>query len=183
MEETRLQTFVLLVDNEPGILSQIARLFNRKGYNIENMSAGPTNSVDTTRITIQINTDNEHAELLSNQLRKIFPVHSVKIINPENSVQRELAFFKVKASNSEKRNEIIQIANIFRANIVDVSVEALTLAVIGEGNKTHAFEKILNEYEVIEIVRTGVIAIERGYQTIYDQTKEKGELNKKKNVL
>lgn len=183
MEETRLQTFVLLVDNEPGILSQIARLFNRKGYNIENMSAGPTNSVDTTRITIQINTDNEHAELLSNQLRKIFPVHSVKIINPENSVQRELAFFKVKASNSEKRNEIIQIANIFRANIVDVSVEALTLAVIGEGNKTHAFEKILNEYEVIEIVRTGVIAIERGYQTIYDQTKEKGEFDYGKNVL
>lgn len=178
-----LQTFVLLVDNEPGILSQIARLFTRKGFNIENMSAGPADDPNTSRITIQVDTDDIHAEYLSNQLRKIFPVHSVKIIDPENSVRRELVFFKVKASDSEKRNQIIQIANIFRANIIDVSVEALTLAVIGEGNKTHAFEKILKEYEVLEIVRTGVIAIERGYQTIYEQTKEKGEFDYGKNVL
>ena len=181
--EVKIQTLVMLVDNEAGVLSQITRLFSRKGYNIETITVGTTKDVNTSRITIEVLTDDEKAELLCNQIRKLFPVHSVKLIDHENSIRRELVFIKVKAEDSAKRNEIIQIANIFRANIIDVSIGALTLVVIGDGTKTAAIEKILDEYEVLEIVRTGIVAIERGLKTIYDETKEKGEFNYGKNVL
>ncbi|MBQ5900256.1 MAG: acetolactate synthase small subunit, partial [Clostridia bacterium] len=113
----------------------------------------------------------------------LFPVHSVKVLTPERSIRRQLVLFKVRAPNSQVRNEVIQIANIFRANILDVSIGSLTLAMIGDEEKTSAIEKILEEFEVCELVRTGIIALERGQETIYDETKEKGEFNYGKNVL
>jgi len=90
---------------------------------------------------------------------------------------------KVKAEDGSKRNEIIQIANIFRAQIIDVSIGSLTLAMIGDATKNQGLEKILEEFEIIETVRTGAISLERGTQNIYDQTKEKGEFDYGKNVL
>ena len=127
--------------------------------------------------------DEDQIKLLSNQLRKLFPVHSVKILTPQKSIRRELVIIKVRAQGGDKRNEIIQIANIFRASIIDVSTGSLTLAIIGEEQKTDGIEKILAEFEILELVRTGVIALERGLNTIYDETKEKGEFNYGKNVL
>ena len=127
--------------------------------------------------------DDDQIKLLSNQLRKLFPVHSVKVLTPERSIRRELVLFKVRAATGEKRNEIIQIANIFRANIIDVAIGSLTLAMIGDESKIEAIQKLLEEFEVLELVRTGVVALERGQETIYDETKEKGEFNYGKNVL
>ncbi|MBE6557945.1 MAG: acetolactate synthase small subunit [Ruminococcaceae bacterium] len=183
MEEVKKQILAVLVDNEAGVLSQISRLFSRKGYNIESLAVGTADLPNTSRITIEIMADDDHARLLSNQLRKLFPVHSVKLLTPQKSIRRELVLYKVRTPDNDTRNAIIQIANIFRANIIDVSVGTLTLAVVGGESKTEGIEKILEEFEVMELVRTGSVALERGQETIYDETKEKGEFNYGKNVL
>ncbi|MBQ4599841.1 MAG: acetolactate synthase small subunit [Clostridia bacterium] len=183
MNEVRRQTLAVLVDNEAGVLSQVSRLFSRKGYNIESLAVGTTTDPAVSRITIEVLGDDDQIKLLSNQLRKLFPVHSVKVLTPERSIRRELVLFKVRAATGEKRNEIIQIANIFRANIIDVAIGSLTLAMIGDESKIEAIQKLLEEFEVLELVRTGVVALERGQETIYDETKEKGEFNYGKNVL
>ena len=183
MNEIKRQTLAVLVDNASGVLSQVSRLFSRKGFNIESLAVGVTENPDVSRITIEVLADDDQIKLLSNQLRKLFPVHSVKILTPQKSIRRELVIIKVRAQGGDTRNEIIQIANIFRASIIDVSTGSLTLAIIGEEQKTDGIEKILAEFEILELVRTGVIALERGLNTIYDETKEKGEFNYGKNVL
>ena len=167
----------VLVDNEAGVLSQVSRLFSRKGYNIESLSVGTTDSPDTSRITIEIHTDEDRINLLCNQLRKLFQVHSVKMLKQDNSICREFIMIKVFAPTGEKRNEIIQIANIFRAQIIDVSLGSITLAMIGDEQKNSGLENILKEFGIAELVRTGIAAIERGVETIYDATKEKGEFD------
>ena len=129
------------------------------------------------------NKEQEGITLLGNQLRKLLPVHSVKRLTPETSIQRELMLIKVHTMDGTQRNEVIQLANVFRAQIIDVSIETLTLAVIGDTDKISAIEKILKEFHVLEIARTGGIALERGKATIHDETKEKGEFNYGKNVL
>lgn len=175
MNEVKKHTIAVLVDNEAGVLSQVSRLFSRKGYNIESLAVGTTDNPKVSRITIEVLADDDHACLLSNQLRKLIPVHSLKLLPPKNSIRIELLIIKVKAETSEKRNEIIQIANIFRANIVDVSIGSLALAMIGDESKTEALENILKEFEVLELARTGIVALERGQETINEETKEKIE--------
>ncbi len=182
-KEVRRQTLALLVDNEPGVLSQIARLFSRKGYNIEAFSAGQTENPGITRITIDVLADDPHTELLCNQLRKLYPVFSVKWLYPETSIYRELMIVKVRAGTSERRNDIMQLANIFRAQIIDVSLETLTICISGDAEKLSGLENLLKEFEVLEIARTGVVAIERGKATINDESKERGEFSYGKNVL
>jgi len=181
--DIKRQTLAILVDNESGVLSQISRLFSRKGYNIESLAVGATENPAISRITIEVIADDEQVALLANQLRKLFPVHSVKLLTPETSIRRELVLLKVRTPDSAARNEVIQIANIFRANIIDVAIGSITLSVIGAEQKTDAIEKILAEYGILELVRTGVVALERGQETIKDETKEKGEFDYGKNVL
>lgn len=183
MDELKRMTLAVLVDNEAGVLSQVSRLFSRKGYNIESLAVGATHDPLISRITIEVMADAERAALLSNQLRKLLCVHSVKLLAPERSIRRELILMKVKAQTGEKRNEVIQIANIFRASILDVSPDSLTLALIGNESKTQAMQTILEQFELLELVRTGIVALERGKETIYENTKEKGEFNYGKNVL
>ena len=117
------------------------------------------------------------------KLRKLLPVHSVKLLNPENSIRRELILVKVNADSSEACNRVIQIANIFRASVIDVSTTTLTLAMIGEESKTEAIINLVKEFGILELVRTGMVALERGTDTIYEATKEKGEFDYGKNVL
>ena len=176
-------TLSVLVDNESGVLSQVSRLFSRKGYNIESLAVGTTDDPMISRITIEVLADEDHAELLCNQLRKLFPVHSVKRLSPGHSIRRELVLIKVKADSAVIRNEVIQIANIFRASIIDVSTGSLTIALIGDESKAEAIQNLLGEFGVMELVRTGMVALERGTDTIYEATKEKGEFDYGKNVL
>ena len=183
MNELKRTTLAVLVDNEAGVLSQVSRLFSRKGYNIESLAVGATHDPEVSRITIEVMADDEKAALLSNQLRKLLCVHSVKILTPERSIRRELILMKVKAQTGEKRNEVIQIANIFRASILDVAPDALTLALIGNESKTAAMQAVMEQFELLELARTGIVALERGKETIYEETKEKGEFNYGKNVL
>jgi acetolactate synthase-1/3 small subunit len=177
MDSIKRQTIVVLVDNEAGVLSQVTRLFSRKGYNIETLAVGATERPDLSRITIEIMTDDDHVALLANQLRKLIPVHSVKLLTPQKSIRRELIIIKMKTPTADLRNEIIQIANIFRASVIDVSISALSLALIGEEAKIQGLVDLLREFEILELVRTGVVAMERGDTTIYEETKEKGEFS------
>ena len=123
MNETTRHTLSVLVENTAGVLSQVSRLFSRKGYNIDSLAVGTTDDPKISRITIEIDTDDASARQIANQLRKLFPVYSVQELSPDDSIRRELVMIKVRAANSEDRNEVIQIANIFRASIIDVSTQ------------------------------------------------------------
>ena len=175
------KTLAVLVDNEAGVLSRVVRLFSGKGYNIESLAVGTTDDPAISRITIEILASEDQTHLISSQLRKLICVHSVKTLNAEHAIRRELVLIKVSAATSETRNEVIQIANIFRASIIDVSVASLTLAVIGDESK--AIQNLLREFGILELVRTGMVALERGQFTIDEQTKVKGEYDYGKNVL
>ena len=183
MEEVKLRTLSVLVDNEAGVLSQVSRLFSRKGFNVESLAVGATDNPAISRMTIEVLANQNQTNLMCNQLAKMVPVHSVKLLNPNHSTRRELILYKVRAKNSDDKNEIIQIANIFRGSIIDVSKETLTLSVIGDEKKTDAVQELLAEFGIVELVRTGMIALERGKYTIDEDTKEKGEFNYGKDVL
>ena len=183
MEEVKLRTLSVLVDNEAGVLSQVSRLFSRKGFNVESLAVGATDNPAISRMTIEVLANQNQTNLMCNQLAKMVPVHSVKLLNPNHSIRRELILYKVRANNSDDKNEIIQIANIFRGSIIDVSKETLTLSVIGDEKKTDAVQELLAEFGIVELVRTGMIALERGKYTIDEDTKEKGEFNYGKDVL
>ena len=183
MNESKRHTLAIQVANAAGVLSQVSRLISRKGYNIESLAVGTTDDPHISRITVEVMADDLHAALMCNQLRKLLPVHSVKLLEPAKSIRRELVLIKVRAVTSEIRNEVIQIANIFRGSVIDVCSETLTLSLIGAEEKTEAVETLLREFGIIELVRTGMIALERGQYTIDENTKEKGEFNYGKHVL
>ncbi|WP_454942296.1 acetolactate synthase small subunit [Evtepia sp.] len=183
MEEVKLRTLSVLVDNEAGVLSQVSRLFSRKGFNVESLAVGATDNPAISRMTIEVLANENQTNLMCNQLAKMVPVHSVKLLNPSHSIRRELVLYKVRAKSSDDKNEIIQIANIFRGSIIDVSKETLTMSVIGDEKKTDAVQELLAEFGIVELVRTGMIALERGKYTIDEDTKEKGEFNYGKDVL
>ena len=179
-EERR--TLSVLVDNKPGVLSQIARLFTRNGYNIESFAADTVLDPGVTRITIEVIANDNHTNRMIAQLNKMVPVHSVKLLTKDHTIRRQLALFKLNASTSEERNEIIQIANIFRGSVIDVSHETLTISVIGDEKKIDAVRDMLEPFGIIEMARTGMIAMERGKYTIDEQTKERDEFNYGKNT-
>ena len=183
MNQITRHTLAVLEDNEAGVLSRVVRLFSGKGYNIESLAVGTTDDPRVSRITIEVMADDKQTHLVSSQLRKLICVHSVKLLKAEHSIRRELVLIKVLAQTSETRNEVIQIANIFRASIIDVSISSITLAVIGDESKAEAIQNLLREFGILELVRTGMVALERGQYTIDEQTKEKGEFDYGKNVL
>ena len=176
-------TISILVENSPGVLSQVSRLFTRTGNNIDSIASGTTEDPRVTRITIVMQGDEVIIGQITAQLRKLLCVISVKLLSPESAVQRELVLVKVRAETKDKRDEIIQVVNVFRASIVDISRETLTVVILGSESKAGALMDLLADFGILEVVRTGTIAIERGRNTIYDNNKEKGEFNYGKNVL
>ena len=160
--ETTLRTFSVLVDDEPGVLSQISRLFSRKGFNIESLAVGPTEERGLSRLTLEVLTDDQQTELLCNQLSKMVPVHSVRLLAEEHSIRREMVLCKVRAEERSVRSELIQLANV---------------AVIREESKNEALTDLLREFGILEMVRTGMVALERGRYTIQDERKETLEFN------
>ena len=181
--EKKHYTLSILVRDIPGVLSQVARLFSRKGYNIESIVSGETDKPGVTRITIVILGDELMVNQIADQCRKLIPVLAVKILDENISLQREFSLIKVHAADRTTRDEVIQMANIFRATIVDVSHETLTVAIFGEQGKTKALTNLLADFGILEIAKTGTLAIERGRSTIYDDNKLKEEYNYGKNVL
>jgi len=155
-------TLAVLVENRPGVLTHISGLISRRAFNIESIAAGHSEEPDTTRITIDVEVDDEiELEQVVNQLSKLIDV--IKIINLTHvdPIQRELVLIKVKA-NPFTRSEIVNIVDIFRAKIVDVNRETMVIELTGEQSKIDALCEVLRDYEIIEIVRTGKIALGRG---------------------
>ena len=183
IKDLQSYTLCILVQDIPGVLSQVARLFSRKGYNIESIVSGETDRPGVTRITIVLLANEQMIEQIAAQCRKLLPVIAVKILEDDTSIQREFSLIKVRAVDRNTRDEVIQLANIFRATIIDVSRETLTVAIFGEKEKTTALTGLLADFGILEIAKTGTLAIERGRSTIYDNNKLKEEYNYGKNVL
>ena len=181
--ERKLYTLCMLVQDVPGVLSQVARLFSRKGYNIESIVSGDTDKPGITRITIGIQADQLMLEQIAAQCSKLLPVMAVKILDEETSIRREIALVKVAAADREARDEVIQLANIFRAKVIDVGRESLTLGIFGSNSKITALIGMLTDFGILEIAKTGTIAIERGRSTIYDENKLREEYDYGKHVL
>ena len=152
----RKKVFQLLVDNTTGVLSRISGLFSRRGYNIETITAGVTADPRITRITIVANGDDEILEQI-----KLVDVRDIRELKPEESVYRELALIKVSVS-AEKRQDVIAITNIFRANIIDVGQESLIVEITGNQSKVDACINLLSNYEILELARTGIAGLGRG---------------------
>ena len=152
----------VLVDNKPGVLTHVAGLISRRAFNIESISAGYTEEPDITRINIvvSVESENELAQVVS-QLGKLIDVIKIVNLSLTDSIERELVLIKVKASKAS-RADIINVVNIFRANIVDVTPEDVVIELTGGESKITALCEVLEEYGIIEIARTGTIALSRG---------------------
>jgi len=158
-------TISILVENHAGVLSRVAGLFSRRGFNIDSLAVGETNNSLISRITIVVKGDDYTVEQVSKQLNKLVDVIKIKILKKEEFVGRELLLVKVKAT-SKQRSEIIQLVDIFRANIVDVSKETVTVEISADQDKTSALTGLLEPFGILEIVRTGIVAIQRGKKCV-----------------
>lgn len=161
-------TISVLVEDEAGVLTRIAGLFARRGFNIESLAVGPAEQVGISRITMVVPGDDQVVEQLIKQLYKLISVLKVQDISQQPCVERELMLIKVNATTSN-RAEVIQITQIFRARIVDLSEEAVTIEVVGDPGKIVAIIQMLNKFGIREIARTGKIALirESGVNTEY----------------
>jgi acetolactate synthase-1/3 small subunit len=159
-------TLSILVENKAGVLSRVTGLFSRRGFNIESLAVGPCEEPGMSRITIVVIGDDAKVEQVMKQLNKLIDIIKVSDLTGNERVERELALIKVTADQGVSRAEIMQIATIFRAAIVDVSPKSLILQVIGDTDKIDAIEKLLRQYGVKEFVRTGTIGILRGSKTV-----------------
>ena len=164
------RVFSLLVDNNPSVLSRVSGLFSRRGYSIDSITAGVTADPRFTRITIVASGDELILSQIEKQVRKLEDVIEIKVLHPEDSVYRELIMVKVRANKTE-RTEIISVADIFRAKIVDVEKDSLMVELTGNGSKVDAFLELLEGYEILELARTGITGLQRGIKdvTVIDQ--------------
>ena len=159
------KVFQLLVDNTSGVLSRIAGLFSRRGYNIESITAGVTADPRYTRITIVTSRDDEILAQIEKQVAKLVDVRDIKELKPNESVYRELAMIKVRTS-ADHRQSVIAIADIFRAKIIDVSNDSLIIELTGNQDKIEAFINLLDGYEILELARTGIAGLGRGTENV-----------------
>ena len=154
-------TLSVLVEDESGVLTRIAGLFARRGFNIESLAVGPAEEIGVSRITMVVPSDERTIEQLTKQLYKLVNILKVEDITNLPCVERELMLIKIKAQLSE-RSEILEIAQVFRAHVVDLSDESIIIEVTGDPGKTAAIEKLLSKFSIHEIARTGKISLIRG---------------------
>ncbi|MCX6689745.1 MAG: acetolactate synthase small subunit [Methanoregula sp.] len=158
-------TLSVLVENKAGVLSRVTGLFSRRGFNIESLAVGPCEEMEMSRITIVVIGDDARVEQVMKQLNKLIDVIKVTDLTENERVERELALIKVTAEPGGSRAEVMQIASIFRAQIVDVGAKSVTLEVTGDTEKIDALEQLLRQFGVKELVRTGRVGILRGAKT------------------
>ena len=163
----RKQVFSLLVRNNAGLLSRVAGLFSRRGYNIDSITSGPTMNKRVTRITVVATGDEQILTQIRKQLAKLEDVLDIKVLEGGVSVFRELILVKVEA-NAAQRSEIISIADLFRAKIVDVEPTCLMLEMTGDQSKIDAFLDLLSAYRILELARTGITGLSRGADDVKD---------------
>ncbi|MDP3012754.1 MAG: acetolactate synthase small subunit [Candidatus Subteraquimicrobiales bacterium] len=157
-------TLSVLVENKPGVLARVSGLFRRRGFNIDSLAVGPTEDPKISRMTIVVDVAEHPLEQVEKQLYKLVNVLKISDLKKEESVERELVLFKVNAS-AATRAQIVEIIEIFRANIIDVGRDTLTVEVTGSLDKISALEDLLRPYGILETARTGKIALRRGSKT------------------
>ena len=161
----RRQVLSLLVENRSGVVSHISGLFSRRAFNIDSFSAGVTSDPGFTRITIVSTGDERDLDQIKKQLNKLEDVINIKELKSDDSVCRELVLVKIKAKDTD-RQAILSVSKIFRARIIDVTVDSLIIELTGDQNKLDAFINLLKGYEVLELARTGFTGLTRGADNI-----------------
>ncbi|MFV0432867.1 MAG: acetolactate synthase small subunit [Leucobacter sp.] len=158
----------LLVEDKPGLLTRVAGLFARRGFNIESLAVGPTEMRGLSRITVVIDEEDVPLEQVTKQLNKLVNVIKIVELDQATSVQREHVLIKVRADN-QSRSHVLEAVNLFRARVVDVVPDALTIEVTGDSGKIDAFLKVLEPYGIKEIAQSGLIAMGRGSKSITER--------------
>ncbi len=173
-----------LVENRPGVLARVSNLFRRRSFNIDSLSVGRTQRENLSRMTIVMESDTAEADRLVKNLYKLVDVVHVDHLHSQPSVARDMALVKVKAS-SENRREVIQLCDIFRARIIDVAAESLVVEITGEEEKLGHFTELVRPFGIVEMVRTGVIAMGRGSHTLKDEgyKPNRGRSSSRRSVL
>jgi acetolactate synthase-1/3 small subunit len=165
MSTVPTHTLSVLVEDKPGVLARVASLFSRRGYNIQSLAVGATEQKDMSRMTIVVSVDESPLEQITKQLNKLINVIKIVEQDEDNSVSRELALIKVRADPTT-RGQVIEAVNLFRAKVVDVSTESLTIEATGTPAKLEAFMRVLEPYGIRELAQSGVVSLSRGPRAI-----------------
>jgi acetolactate synthase-1/3 small subunit len=159
-----LHTLIVTVEDKPGVLNRVASLFRRRGYNIDSLTVGHTAEAGVSRMTVVVDADDDTVRRLEANLYKLVNVLRVENLRGQSAVVRDLALFKVKAGAAE-RAQVLQLCDVFRARVVDVSAETVVLEITGTPDKIDGLEKVLAPYGILEMVRTGAVAMTRGAES------------------
>lgn len=163
--QARRHTFVAYVEDRPGVLNRVASLFRRRGYNIDSLTVGKSDSPGVSRMTIVLNADDTTARLMEANLYKLVNVLRVEDVTYANAVLRDMALIKVRA-HPDRRHEILKLLDVFRARVVDIGPETLVIEITGSDDKIVGLAEVLEPFGVVEMVRTGVIAMTRGAEAV-----------------
>lgn len=155
----------LLVENNPGVLSRVAGLFSRRGYNITSLTVGETANPTYSRMTVVAEGDEQILEQIKKQLGKLIDVIDIKTLKPDASVCRELILVKIRVAD-EQRQSVIAMADVFRGKVVDVGLDSMIIELTGQQNKLDAFLRLLRDYEILELARTGITGLSRGSEDV-----------------
>ena len=158
----RKHVLSILAENKPGVLARIAGLFARRGFNIDSLAVGPTDDASMSRITLTVDGGTHPMDQVTKQLHKLVHVIKIRDLAPQERVARELALFKISCQDGEARAQVMQFTDIFRGNVVDVSKRSVTVEITGTDDKVKAFEEMVRPFGLIEMVRTGEVAVARG---------------------
>jgi acetolactate synthase-1/3 small subunit len=167
-------TLSVLVQDQPGVLARVAGLFSRRGFNIESLAVGPTELAEVSRMTIVVNVEGLPLEQVTKQLNKLINVLKIVELDDENSVQREIMLVKVK-SDHDSRSHILETVQLFRAKVVDVASDAVTIEATGKHEKLEALLRVLEPYGIKELVKSGLVAVGRGPRSITDRSVRSAE--------
>ena len=162
-------TLSVLVEDQPGVLARISALFSRRGFNIDSLAVGPTEIPGISRMTIVVNVEELPLEQVTKQLNKLVNVLKIVELDQDAAVQRQLLLVKVKADH-ENRSAVLEIVELFRAKVVDVAVDSVTVEATGSRDKLEALLRVLEPHGVKELVQSGVVAVGRGSRSISDRT-------------
>ena len=162
-------TLSVLVENKPGVLARIAGLFSRRGFNIHSLAVGPTEHVEVSRMTIVVNVEESPLEQVTKQLNKLIEVIKIVELDDREAIERELLLVKVKA-DVETRSQVLDVVQLFKARVVDVATDAITVQVVGNQDKLEDFLRIVEPFGVRELVQSGMVAIGRGGRSISERT-------------
>ena len=165
------------VENKFGVLTRVTSMFTRRGFNIDALTVGETECPEYSRITISLSGDGYAKEQLINQLRKLFNVKKVEVLEEEEAIKRELALVKIK-NNKDTRGDVLSAVEVYRAKVIDYTLDEMCVEITGDPSKIDAFIKLMIPYGIIEMCRTGIVALERGSGTLLSKNSATGVVKK-----